>query len=98
MIKPQAFDPLDQIADVLKTHPQITVKVQGHTDSIGTKAYNDALSLRRAQAVKAYLTDKGIHGDRLILEGFGHSKPAVSNTTAKGRSLNRRVELHPMNL
>lgn len=83
VIKPQAFDPLDQIADVLKTHPQITVKVQGHTDSIGTKAYNDALSLRRAQAVKAYLTDKGIHGDRLILEGFGHSKPAVSNTTAR---------------
>jgi OmpA-OmpF porin, OOP family len=98
VVKPEAFDYLDEIADVLKTHPQVTVKVQGHTDSIGTKAYNDALSIRRAQAVKTYLTDKGIHGDRLIVEGFGHSKPAVSNSTAEGRSLNRRVELHPMNL
>lgn len=98
VVKPEAFDYLDQIAEVLKTHPQITVKVQGHTDSIGTKAYNDALSIRRAQAVKTYLTDRGIQGDRLIVEGYGHSKPAVSNSTAKGRSLNRRVELHPMNL
>lgn len=98
VIKSEAFDYLDEIADVLNTHPRITVKVQGHTDSIGTKAYNDALSIRRAQAVKTYLTDKGIHGDRLILEGFGFSKPVTPNDTAEGRALNRRVELHPMNL
>ncbi|MCF8091174.1 MAG: OmpA family protein [Desulfotignum sp.] len=98
VIKPEAFDYLDEIADVLKTHPQVNVKVQGHTDSTGTKAYNDKLSIRRAQAVKTYLMDKGIHGYRLILEGFGFSKPAATNTTDKGRSLNRRVELHPMNL
>ncbi len=97
-IKPGAFDYLNEIADVLKTHPEITVKVQGHTDSTGTKAYNDALSIRRAKAVKTYLTDKGIHEDRLIIEGFGQSKPAAPNSTDKGRSLNRRVELHPMNL
>ncbi len=98
VIKPAAFDYLNEIADVLKTHPRITVKVQGHTDSTGTKAYNDALSIRRTQAVKTYLTDRGIHGDRLVLEGFGLSNPATPNTTAKGRSLNRRVELYPMNL
>ncbi len=97
-IKPGAFDYLNEIADVLKTHPDITVKVQGHTDSTGTKAYNDALSIRRAQAVKTYLTDRGINEDRLIIEGFGQSKPAAPNTTDRGRSLNRRVELHPMNL
>ncbi len=97
-IKPEAFDYLDEIADVLKTHPQVTVKVQGHTDNIGTKAYNKALSIRRAKAVKTYLTEKGIDEDRLIIEGFGQSKPAATNSTERGRSLNRRVELHPMNL
>jgi OOP family OmpA-OmpF porin len=98
VVKPEAFDYLDEIADVLKTHPQITVKVQGHTDSIGTKAYNDALSIRRAQAVKTYLVNKGVQEERLSLEGFGFSKPVATNDTAEGRALNRRVELHPMNL
>ncbi|MFO7749290.1 MAG: OmpA family protein [Desulfobacteraceae bacterium] len=98
VIKPEGFAYLNQISDVLKSHPRIVVKVKGHTDSTGTETYNDALSIRRAQAVKTYLTDKGIHEDRLILEGFGLSKPAKPNSTAKGRSLNRRVELHPMNL
>ncbi|MCA1795409.1 MAG: OmpA family protein [Desulfobacteraceae bacterium] len=97
-IKPGAFDYLDQIADILKKHPQVTVKVQGHTDNIGTKAYNEALAIRRAKAVKTYLTEKGINEDRLTVEGFGFSKPAAPNTTDRGRSLNRRVELHPMNL
>lgn len=98
VVKPRAFDFLNQIADVLKTYPQITLKVQGHTDSIGTKEYNDALSIRRAQAVKTYLIGRGISGDRMTLEGFNFSKPAASNSTPEGRALNRRVELHPMNL
>ncbi|MCA1793773.1 MAG: OmpA family protein, partial [Desulfobacteraceae bacterium] len=91
-------DYLDQIADVLKTHPQINVKVQGHTDSIGSKAYNDDLSIKRAQAVKTYLMNKGVQEERLSVEGFGFSKPVAPNDTAEGRALNRRVELHPMNL
>jgi len=98
VVKPAAFDFLNQIADVLKTYPQITLKVQGHTDSIGTKAYNDALSIRRAQAVKTYLMSRGISGDRMTLEGFNFSKPVAPNSTPAGRALNRRVELHPMNL
>ena len=98
VVKPKAFDFLNEVADVLKTHPQITLKVQGHTDSIGTKAYNDALSIRRAQAVKTYLMNKGISGDRMTLEGFNFSKPVAPNSTPEGRALNRRVELHPMNL
>ncbi|MDA8132981.1 MAG: OmpA family protein [Desulfobacteraceae bacterium] len=98
VVKPKAFDFLNEIADVLKTYPQITLKVQGHTDSIGTKEYNDALSIRRAQAVKTYLMTRGISGDRMTLEGYNFSKPAASNSTAEGRALNRRVELHPMNL
>ncbi len=98
IVKPEAFNFLDQIVEVLKTYPQIVVSIQGHTDSIGTKAYNDALSIRRARAVKTYLTNKGISGDRLALEGFGFSKPAAPNNTVKGRSMNRRVELQPINL
>jgi OOP family OmpA-OmpF porin len=98
VVKPKAFDFLNEVADVLKTYPQITLKVQGHTDSIGTKEYNDALSIRRAQAVKTYLMNRGISGDRMTLEGFNFSKPVAPNTTPEGRALNRRVELHPMNL
>ena len=95
IIKPAGFDFLDKVVDVLQSRPELFVKIQGHTDSIGTKAYNDVLSLRRAEAVKAYLTDKGIDKSRLSCEGFGFSKPVESNKTAKGRALNRRVELYP---
>ncbi len=96
IIKPAGFDFLDKIVDVLKSRPDLFVKIQGHTDSIGTKAYNDVLSLKRADAVKAYLTGKGIDKNRLSCEGFGFSKPVESNKTDKGRALNRRVELYPI--
>ena len=96
VLKPEAFDYLNQVVEELKTYPQIKVNIQGHTDSIGTKIYNDALSIRRAQAVKIYLTTRGISGDRLTLEGFGFSKPVATNKTNKGRALNRRVEIHPV--
>lgn len=95
LVKPAAFDYLNLIVEELKTYPQIKVRIQGHTDIIGTKAYNDALSIRRAQAVKTYLTNRGISGDRLTLEGFGFSKPEATNKTAEGRALNRRVEIVP---
>ncbi len=74
---------------------EVSAKIQGHTDSVGTKAYNDALAVKRALAVKSYLTGKGIDENRLICKGFGFSKPAASNKTDKGRALNRRVEIYP---
>ena len=95
VVKPAAFDYLNLVVEELKTYPQIKVKIQGHTDIIGTKAYNDALSIRRAQAVKTYLINRGISGDRMALEGFGFSKPEATNKTAEGRALNRRVEIVP---
>ena len=96
IIKPAGFEFLDKVVNVLKSRPELFVKIQGHTDSIGTKAYNDVLSLRRAEAVKSYLTDKGIDKNRLSTEGFGFSKPVESNKTDKGRAMNRRVELYPI--
>lgn len=96
IIKPEGFDFLDKVVNVLKSRPELLVKIQGHTDSIGTKAYNDVLSLRRAEAVKTYLTGKGIDQNRLSTQGFAFSKPAATNKTAAGRALNRRVELYPV--
>ncbi len=94
-VKPAAFDFLDKIVGVLKARPELHVNIHGHTDNVGTKAYNDVLSLKRANAVKTYLTNRGIDENRLFCQGFGFSDPAASNKTAEGRALNRRVELIP---
>lgn len=96
IIKPAGFDYLDKVVGVLKSRPDLFAKIQGHTDSIGTKAYNEVLSLRRAEAVRTYLIDKGIDENRLSCEGFGFSNPVASNKTDKGRALNRRVEIYPI--
>ncbi|SLM32361.1 OmpA1 [Desulfamplus magnetovallimortis] len=96
IIKPAGFEFLDKVVNVLIARPDLFVKIQGHTDSIGTRKYNDTLSMRRAEAVKAYLADKGIDENRISCEGFGFSKPVASNKTDKGRALNRRVELFPV--
>ena len=65
----------------------------GHTDSIGTDAYNQRLSVRRAEAVKAYLVSRGIEANRVYTEGKGEKQPVADNKTAAGRAKNRRVEI-----
>ena len=65
----------------------------GHTDSVGTDAYNQRLSLRRAEAVKAYLVSKGIERNRVYTEGKGEKQPVADNKSAEGRAKNRRVEI-----
>jgi len=95
VIKPAAFAQLDAVYEILEKNPAMSVELQGHTDNIGTKKYNMGLSLRRANSVAKYLVDKGISRDRLATTGFGFDKPVALNSTDFGRSLNRRVEIHP---
>jgi len=92
-ILPQSFNLLNNAARVLGAHSEITrIEVQGHTDSTGGGAYNLGLSQRRADAVRLYLIEKGIAGDRLTAKGYGKAQPIATNSTTQGRSANRRVE------
>ena len=84
---------LDVVANFLKETPNVTVKVEGHTDNIGTQEYNQDLSERRAKSVANYLINKGVDNNRVTTEGFGFSKPIASNKTKEGRAQNRRTEL-----
>ncbi len=92
-IRPAARPVLDEAIATLKEQPQIVVLVNGHTDSIGSEAYNLKLSERRAQAVADYLVKGGIDRARLTVKGFGEADPVASNDSADGRTQNRRVEL-----
>lgn len=93
-LKAGASKTLEEVVKLLKTHQDLAVEIQGHTDSTGSDEHNLELSRRRADTVKAYLLLYGIAGDRLTTAGFGESKPVDDNETEEGRALNRRVELH----
>lgn len=95
-LRPEAYAILDRAAETLRQWGDGKVEVAGHTDSIGTEAYNMGLSLRRAEAVTNYLITRGIAGDRLSIKGYGESRPVADNATADGRFKNRRVELVPL--
>ena len=84
---------LDEVASVLKEHPEILrVEVQGHTDNSGTPEHNKILSEQRAEAVRAWLVQHGVNSDRLVARGYGQEKPLVPNVTAGNRARNRRVQ------
>lgn len=86
--------PLDKIAEGLKNHPRLKVEIQGHTDSMGSPAYNLKLSQKRADSVRDYLVGGGVNADQLVTRGYGQTKPAASNKTAEGRAQNRRVVMY----
>jgi OOP family OmpA-OmpF porin len=92
-IRPEGKAILDEAAALLQKHERVVVEVAGHTDSTGSEAYNQGLSERRANAVKDYLTGKGVTATRLTARGYGESQPVASNDTKEGRAENRRVEL-----
>jgi outer membrane protein OmpA-like peptidoglycan-associated protein len=92
-IDPASAVVLDVAAEQLVARKGVRVVVEGHTDSTGSDAYNQALSQRRADSVLEYLVRKGVPAGRLSARGFGESNPIASNDTAEGRALNRRVAL-----
>jgi len=87
---------LDRVVEGLRNQPSLRMAIAGHTDSLGTEAYNQALSLRRADSVRRFLVDQGIGSDRLLTEGFGELRPIANNETEEGRSTNRRVEFRAL--
>ncbi|MGF1562144.1 MAG: OmpA family protein [Geminicoccaceae bacterium] len=92
-VKP-AFGPtLDNISQVMTEYPDTTIQVIGHTDSTGNAAYNQDLSVRRANAVQAELVKRGVSPSRIGSSGFGESQPLADNATPEGREANRRVEI-----
>lgn len=92
-LQPQFLPVLDNVAGTLNQYNQTIVEVAGHTDSVGTDAYNQALSERRANSVAGYLGSRGIMQQRMIVVGAGESRPVASNDTDSGRAQNRRVEI-----
>ncbi|MFD2755431.1 outer membrane protein OmpA [Comamonas terrae] len=93
VLKPEGKAKLDDLAGKVKDINLEVVIAVGHTDSVGSVAYNQKLSVRRAEAVKAYLVSKGIEKSRVYTEGKGKSQPIADNKTAAGRAKNRRVEI-----
>ena len=93
-LRSSSRDELREMADVFNKYNDTTIVVAGHTDSVGSSAYNQRLSERRASAVSNYLEDLGVRGSRLDAVGYGESRPKSSNDTSSGRQRNRRVELY----
>ncbi len=93
VVKPAGKAKLDELVTKVKGINLDTIIVVGHTDSVGSDASNQKLSIRRAEAVKAYLVTKGIEKNRVYTEGKGEKVPVADNKTSEGRAKNRRVEI-----
>lgn len=91
-IEPEYRSELQRVATYLANHPDKEIKIEGHTDSVGSQAYNQGLSQRRADSVKQYLVREfGVEASRLMTKGYGETQPVATNETAQGRHKNRRV-------
>jgi len=93
-IEPNFRAVLDRFAQSLNANPGTEVRIIGHTDSTGTDAINDPLSLQRATSTRGYLADRGVNPARIQVAGRGSREPIASNATAEGRAHNRRVEIY----
>ena len=92
-LKPGAREKLARVSGILVSHPGLRLEIEGHTDSVGTDAYNQSLSSRRAESVRVYLVDQRIPSASVGAAGLGEGQPVATNDTAAGRQQNRRVEM-----
>ncbi len=92
-VKPQFNSNLDNVENILKKNPELIIRIEGHTDDIGSMEYNLNLSSKRAQSIKDYLVGNGIDEWRITTIGLGYTQPIASNDTPEGRALNRRAEI-----
>ena len=92
-LKPAAREKLARVSGILVSHAGLHIAIEGHTDSVGAEDYNQKLSERRAESVRAYLVQQGISSTAVVAAGFGEGTPVATNATAAGRQQNRRVEL-----
>lgn len=92
-VKSQFLPTLSNVAGVLRDYPQTTIDVLGHADSVGSDAYNQDLSERRAMNVSSVLIQSGVIRERVVVTGYGESQPIADNSTDAGRARNRRVEV-----
>jgi OOP family OmpA-OmpF porin len=92
-LKPEGRAKLDDLIGKIKGINLEVIIAVGHTDSVGSNSYNQKLSVKRSESVKAYLVSKGIEKNRVYTEGKGETQPVADNKTSEGRSKNRRVEI-----
>ncbi|MCH8903543.1 MAG: OmpA family protein [Bacteroidetes bacterium] len=88
-----SYPALESFLDTMKSNPDMVVEIGGHTDDVGSFAYNQTLSAKRANAVKTYFTSNGIHNSRITSKGYGNTQPVANNSTEEGRKQNRRTEV-----
>lgn len=93
-LRPESRASLREMGEVFSRYPDTTISVEGHADSTGTDAHNQRLSEQRADSVRDFIVAQGVAAARVRATGYGETRPKASNTTAEGRQLNRRVEIH----
>jgi len=94
VLRPEAVEQIARLGNILAKYPEDRIRIQGHTDSTGSPAHNEELSLRRAEAVRDLLVSRGVHPRQVLVAGVGAAQPLADNSTPDGRARNRRVELY----
>lgn len=92
-LRPEARSQLNQVADILRMQEDASYIVEGHTDAVGSDAFNERLSEQRAQAVRNFLIERGVSDEQVQIRGYGEARPVASNESPEGRAMNRRVEI-----
>ncbi len=92
-LKPSAKERLAKVAGIILAYPDLQLKIDGYTDSVGGEQYNQQLSEERAASVRDYLISQGVSANNVIAQGFGKNNPIASNASPEGRQQNRRVEM-----